>query len=751
MRRPIAVLLLVAAFLAVSCARQSRTTDTARDVVVENDQFRLVITSDGIAKSLLYKPGNIECLMQGRNAPISTLTLERPYQNEVKLAYPTKETTFKANAVRREGDTLIVGFELEPWEARIHLKITPDYIGFRLDDFRLNVANYGIDMTEPPVSEMWFLQLPVRDREHYGDWLNVVWDDSQAVNLLGTDPYARIDSEEREGYRVLKAGVHEKAKLNGVGAALIACPTDKLLDTIARVEEDFRLPRGVQSRRHELYNASYYWSGDVVPGNVDEHIRYARMGGFRTFMLYYPCFIEGNGYRKLGNYDWRAEYPNGKEDLRRMLDKIKAAGMVPGFHFLHSHIGRDSRYVTPKADHRLNLLKVFTLAKPLRETDTTIYVEQNPQHSTMTDNRRVLKIGTELISYAGYTTSPPYSFTGCVRGIDGTTVAAQPAGYMLGLLDVSEFGATSIYVDQNSSLQDEIAAKLADIYDAGFRFLYFDGSEGVNPPFWLNVPLAQWRVYKRLQPEPIFAEGAAKAHFSWHMLTGGNAFDVFAPEVLKESIRKHPADEAPRMRNNFTRVNFGWLGYWVPDEKTVGTQPDMIEYVTSRAAAWDCPISIQADLSAFARHARTADNFEVIRRWEEARARHWLTREQKQALRNLGQEHILLLNEKNELELAPYDEIPGVANGSREIRAFTFSRGKDLYAVYWHISGDRRIELDLRPGDFTLMETLGRETKVESGRDGKSVLPAGARRYIKARNLSKAQLLAAFKTATIHD
>ena len=68
------------------------------------------------------------------------------------------------------------------------------------------------------------------------------------------------------------------------------------------------------------------------------------------------------------------------------------------------------------------------------------------------------------------------------------------------------------------------------------------------------------------------------------MLTGGNAFDVFRPEILKESIRKWPAEQAPRMKADFTGVNFGWLGYFLPAENTVGTQPDMFEYVTSPLA-----------------------------------------------------------------------------------------------------------------------------------------------------------------------
>ncbi|MEN6353473.1 MAG: hypothetical protein ABFD02_08465 [Bacteroidales bacterium] len=734
----------------MSCA--DKTVNNTDDVVIENDQMKLVITSDGIAKSLIYKPGNIECLIQGKKVPVSTITEPRPYQNEVKLAYPNKKTTFKSNSVRKEGDKLVIGYELIPWEATVSVKITPDYFAFTLEAFNLT-EDYGISMTEPPISEMWFLRLPVRNLGHWGDWLNVIWDDKVAVNVLAADPCANADSEEGEGYRILQAGVDEKVKLTGVTAALITSAKDELLDKIAIVEEDYKLPHGVVSRRHDLYNASYYWTANVTPVNVDEHIKYAKMGGFRLMNIYYPVFLESRGYRLIGNYDvYRSEYPNGKADLKAMLAKIKAAGITPGCHFLHSHIGRDSKYVTPIPDHRLNLLRIFTLKQPLSKTDTTIYVEQNPQNSTMARNRRVLKIGTELISYRGYTTTPPYMFYGCERGIDKTTINAQPAGYMFGLLDVSEFGATSVYIDQYSDLQDEVADGIADLWDAGFEFIYFDGSEGVNPPFWYHVSGAQYRVFNKLKPEPIFAEGAAKTHFSWHMLTGGNAFDIFSPEKLKEETIKHPFREAPRMQDNFTRLNFGWLGYWLPGEKTIGTQPDQLEFVTSKAAAWDCPVSIHADPATLAKHPRTADNFEVFRRWEEVRAKKWLTNEQKNMLRNAKQEFTLLLNEKNEFELVPYDKIMNIADGSREVIAFTFERNKDLYAVYWHISGDKKMELPLKPGDLTLMEDLGKEIQIQSGQNGQNtIIPVGNRRYIKANKITKDELITAFKNAKILD
>jgi hypothetical protein len=750
MKLPLPLLALIPAII-LSCSGTGQRI--SNDIIIENEQVRLAISPEGFARSLVNKPTKTEFLIRNKKIPLSTITEERPYQNEVKLAYPTKRTTFKSNSIRKEGEKLIIGFELIPWEAVLSFKITPGYIGFTLERFQLTVSDYGILMTEPPVSEMWFLQLPVRKLEHYGDWLNVIWDEKVAVNLLATNTYANIDSEEGEGFRILQAGIDSKVKLTGAGAALITCSTGKLLDNIETVEKDFSLPHGVDSRRNKLYNASYYWSADVTPENVDQHIRYARQGGFRAMLIYYPSFLESNGYRLLGNYDkWRPEYPNGKEDLRKMLNKIREAGIVPGVHFLHTHIGRDSKYVTPVPDHRLNLLRTFTLARILGNSDTTIYVEQNPENSTMAEGRRVLKLGSELISYRNYTTVPPYKFTGCVRGIDETTVSSQPAGYIFGLLDVSEFGATSVYIDQNSDLQDEIAEKIADIYNSGFGFMYFDGSEGVNPPFWFHVANAQYRVFSRLKPEPLFAEGAAKSHFSWHMLTGGNAFDIFSPEVLKEETRKHPFREAPRMKNNFTRLNFGWLGYWIPDEKTVGTQPDMLEYVTSRAAAWDCPVSLQTNFESFSRHARTADNLEVLKRWEDARANGWLTGEQKKMLQDGSREHILLINEKKEFELVPYDQIPDVAGGSREIRAFTFSRNNEQYVVYWHISGNRKLILPLNSSDFILLKDLGQEIQNDVKSDGpNSIIPVGDRKYIKTTKLTKDEFSEAFRNAKIMD
>ena len=303
-------------------------------------------------------------------------------------------------------------------------------------------------------------------------------------------------------------------------------------------------------------NASIYWSAYVTPKTVDDHIALAKEGGFRMMMIYYPALVKGakgdSGYGGIGEDELRDEYRDGFKSLEEMLGKIKAAGITPGLHVLHTFIGFKSSYVTPVADHRLNLVRHFTLSRPLGTDAGDVYVEEDPSACPTNEHSRILRFGGELIGYESFTTARPYRFTGVKRGEKETNVTPHPQGEIGGVLDVCEYGAHSCYIDQNSSLQDEIAEKIARIYNAGFRFMYFDGSEGADVPYGIHVPGAQWKVVSRMKEPPLFTSGAAKGHFDWHFLGGANAFDVFPPEKFKAMIVRWPvrgAAHAPELQS----------------------------------------------------------------------------------------------------------------------------------------------------------------------------------------------------------
>ena len=711
-------------------------------IVIENPLFRLTVGEDCIAQSLICKANGEECLAKDAKLPLFSVTQERPFNNEVKLATLCKKTTYPANSLRREGDKLIVGFSVAPYEAVVQVREEESYVNFYLDRFIVHPTDYGnLRMDTPPATEFCLLQLPVADRENFGQWLNVSWDENTAVNVLASDSRTLIDAEKRAGYHILNAAVRRDIRLQGPGAALIVAPKEQLLDCVAAVEEDFDLPRGVESRRDPYTNQSIYYTWELYPDTVEEHIRYCKAGGYKLMQVYFTSiFKSAQCYGLCGDYDYNDHYPNGAEDLKKVLSRLKEEGIIAGLHLLQPHIGLKSRYVTPVADHRLHLIQHYTLAKPLGKEDTTIYVEQDPTTAPMADKRRVLQFGGELITYEGCSEEPPYCFTGCTRGAFDTTATEHPLGQIGGVLDVSEYSAVSAYLDQNTSLADEVSQKLADTYNCGFGFVYFDGSEGTNAPYAYHIPNAQYRVYKKLQIAPLFCEGAAKAHFSWHMLSGANAFDIFRPEVFKEMIGKYPIPEAIEMQKDFTRVNFGWWQFWGGS----GTQADQFAYSSAKAAAWDCPATMISDRKFFGENPRLYDILEVLRRWENARTSGFFTPEQKEQMKDLQQEHILLINEQKEYELQPYFAVKLPEDSP--ITAYTFTRGAETWAVYWHKSGEGKLQLPVDSSEIQLLEELWQPPV--SLENGPAILPADKCRYIKT-SLPMEKLVELFQKAKL--
>ena len=709
-------------------------------IFLENDVFRLTVGEDCTAKSLVLKASGEELLATDAGTPLFSVTQERPYNNEIKLIHMNKKTTFPANRAQYEDGKLRIGFDIAPYEAVVDVKIAPAYIAFTLERFIVHKTDYDyLLMDTPPVLSFRVCALPVRERKNFGEWLNTMWDEKGAVALIATSTHAEIDSEGYRGYRVLTADAHRDILLEGCGAALIAAKTEDFLDAVEAVEIDYDLPRGVASRRNKnKINASMYWTYDVTPDTVDKHIEYAKRAGFRMMLIYHSaCFKTHYGWDLGGNYDLRDEYEGDFENFRRVLDKIKAAGITPGLHFLHTHIGIKSRYVTPVADHRLHIKRHLTLAQPLDTEATEIVVAQNPRGCPKDfEFCRKLQFGGEIISYESYTTEPPYKFLGCKRGEFDTNIVSHEKGQIGGVLDMGEFGPTSLYLDQETDLMDEIAEKIARAYNLGFEFVYFDGSEGTNAPFAFHIANAQYRVYKHFSPAPLFCEGAAKTHFSWHMLSGANAFDVFRTDIFKRMIDAHPVHEAPLMRRNFSRLNFGWWAFYED------TRPDVYEYGMSRAASWDCPVSMQANFERFEKNPRTDDVFEVIRRWEDVRERDWLTEEQKEMMHSTT-EHILLVNESGEYELVPYYQVEGTPEG---LYAFTFTRADKNYAVYWYQGEDKEIALPL--ADVLVEEALGGTVTAQREENGCTVLPASHRRYLSTAASPEA-IADAFRAAKI--
>jgi hypothetical protein len=233
------------------------------------------------------------------------------------------------------------------------------------------------------------------------------------------------------------------------------------------VEEDFNLPRGVESRRRKESRYSYYQALTMTPQDAERQIKFAKMGGFRTMNVYCLAFAS-----TLGHFPWRPEYPRGMEDLQEIVAKISGAGIIPGLHIFYTMAGEADAYVTPEPDPRLNLLRSFTLAETIDATATVVPIEESPRLCTMGDGKRVVRIQNELISYKEYSANPPYRFEGCQRGALGTKAASHEMSERVGLLDMYGDAGPGPGVNawlfarfnQDASIQAEVAQRLQTIY-----------------------------------------------------------------------------------------------------------------------------------------------------------------------------------------------------------------------------------------------------------------------------------------------
>ena len=729
--------------------------DGKTPVVVETKAFRLTINPDATARSLIAKATGEECLLTDEKIPVFASTQIRPFNNEIRLVQQVKRTTYPANRIRREGDLLYMGFETAPYQVAVRVTETPEgYATFRIDRLFSNTEDehqyWHWNLDVPPVDSFRLLQLPVRERRNFGDWLNVMWDEKAVVGVLGGTPYMDVDNEKRRGFRKLTVeSLKDYGVTNGVAVLAVGTTKEGFLGQIDAVERDLGLPRGVQSRRDSRLNASIFWTaGFFRPENVDTIVRYMKQGGFRMLLVYYSGLVKAKSYNTMPDYTLDNGWTEDK--LTAAIDRLHREGISVGLHTLQTFIGVKSPYVTPEADHRLAILKHYTLAQPipLAATPTEIFVEENPVAAPMQEKIRVLRFGTELFTYTGRTTERPFRFTGVKRRHFDTCAKDHPRGEIGGVLAMSECAAISSYVDQDSSLQDEVAEKIAGIYRCGLDFLYFDGSEDANVPCTVNIALSQYRCTEACRKAtgraPLFTEGCAKSHFGWHFQAGANAFDVFGPEIFKEKIVEYPLAAAKRLAKDFTRVDFGWWGFHLPKldgepareeglfragRRTVGTQADLWEYGTSKAAAFDSPSTVQIDFGVLARHKRTADILETMRRWEDVRAKKWLTSAQKEMLKDPAKEFHLYLNEKGAYELVEWKQLEVAGDTWSRVRAFVFERNGKRVVAYWDVA-DRSA--------LTLARPL----------DGKAELVAENKTYLET-SASQEDVRAAFAAATI--
>ncbi len=735
----------------------STSVTAAEPVVLETDCLRLTIDADGTVRSLVSKPEGKQYARADEPAPFAKVYRDGRSvpASQGKHAASTRRwvyqggRTFAASRVTRDGDELHVDFGEAKLRATYRVTAKNTYLAFEL-----------LKVVGEPVDRIDLLCLNLVGLPNRGAWVNFAFHEQFGVCLCAGNVRTNAEMDQATTSVAMCAVAEREVGLEETVAVLFGChdPRARFLDTMAVVESDFDMPSGAENRRWPELRLSYLWASRPTPENIGEYIRLARRGGFRMILFSYTAFSTGAGH-----FAWKDTYPNGISDLRKVTDAIREAGLKVGLHIHYSKARKTDSYVTPVPDDRLHLQRRFNLAENIDAQADTLPVQQTPDGCTLDEGRRVLKLGQELIAYEGYRTEPSFAFTGCDRGHLGTSASGHAKGTQFGLLNVDTWPAF-IRFDQDTDIQDEVALRIGKLYrqTGPYEMVYFDGAEDVHAPFWHHVASAQQRVFRQLDPAPPVCEAAHYSHFSWHMITRSNAYDIVAPaDGMKDFCRLMPCPTAAERTKDFSRIDFGWLGRL--GEKNAS--PDVWEYVASRAAAWDCPISLKAAPAEVTSNPRWEDCLDAIRTWEDARLGGHLTEAQRETLRNVRpedahyvpcfdqrgiwenivagrdltpvqrrilanrQEHHLFLNEQGEYELVPIAELP-VAHDA--IKAFWFERASqpgDTYVLLWAVDDDVELRLPMTDESVRGMQPFETKTTLrQSG--GKVVVPVSGRSYL---------------------
>lgn len=332
----------------------------------------------------------------------------------------------------------------------------------------------------------------------------------------------------------LWANAYERFNIKGARIALLAATPDNMLplirDVISKAPDIPPSTKGGAWAQHnkEGYGSYIMSFGGITEKTVDTWIETCRNLGFNQIDHH------GGGFFNFGELKIdSATYPNGWSDFRIINRKLKEAGISSIFHTYAYFIDKNSKYVTPVMHPDLGYFNAYTLAKPIGEHDTEIYVnESTADISTVTGffvrNSVSLRVGGELIEFTGVTKTAPYKFTGCKRGVAGTHKKLHSGGE-------KAYHMKEVYgrfvPDPESGLFKEIARKTAEIVNvAEFSGIYLDAIDGGDvlggaENFWYYPSLFIFEIARNLK-EPVGMEMSSMTHFWWHYRSRWQAWDI---------------------------------------------------------------------------------------------------------------------------------------------------------------------------------------------------------------------------------
>ncbi|NUP98547.1 MAG: hypothetical protein HUU35_01695 [Armatimonadetes bacterium] len=440
------------------------------------------------------------------------------------------------------------------------------------------------------------------------------------------------------GTRLVAESV-ERHGIEPAGVGFIACPRAELNETIVRFERAAGLPSphpgGVWGKVSPQAKRSYMLAIRMTEADTEAVIAFAKRAGLDTILIfqYLDSWPATTGHYLINRESW----PRGLDSLKEACDKIHAAGLKVGLHYLGASIYPPDPYVAPVPDKRLVRDAFATLGADINPTATFIPTAAPPTGFPEKDvdylgSGAVLRIGDELIHYSSLSMQPPYGFQGCARGYHGTVAAAHARG-----AEVAHMQRSYGYYlyDMDTPILDEVADNVTRIINAcKLDMVYWDGSEQLQGDHWYYNAKLHKAFYDRMDNKDAICQGSSVSHYSWHIHSRLASADGHG------DLKGYLDERAARFgwyRDNLLPIDVGW--YSVFDQ----SQPlDAFEYIVAKAVGHDASISFGTMPALFTSHPYLMAIADRIGLYERVRLAGRVPEATKTALREPGRDYRLV-------------------------------------------------------------------------------------------------------------
>lgn len=534
----------------------------------------------------------------------------------------------------------------------------------------------------------------------------------------------------------------------GSSVALYACPDDLGLSVIENIVLAEGLPHptidGKWVKDPAAYEPDIFWTGPH-----DHLIDYADALGLKNVQ------DDGMGefYIDPANH-WDGKlvwFADGRQmTIREFTDETRQHGIRYGLHTLCMFIQTRSSDVHPVPNEHLQTVLRTKLAGRVSATETAITVtdpsflaEKGTWHD---NNMNVLRIGTELLTYDGITTSAPWRLQNVKRGQFGTRASAHAAGDELVKLQITCYHGFIPDMKLMLTYADYYAQRLNDL---GMEYVDFDGFESC---MYQNQGDYAFKVFLR------------RLFDSYHQLTGGKYLRIMGSTVTEGSWHYMSVCNVGGDENMFDPVanhwgiegkdiRYQWGSSYFPITFGVQTyRGDWTVYdaenLEAKSIGWNATYMLGLDQNTVEESNEKKAIFKAFRAWENARHADVFTKATREKLADMRLKfHLEQIGEKS-FQLSPVKEIGFIEKADNQVHSLAIENPYDDQPLQFALrfNGPQSATL----GGFVITLPGGRQIKSERKMSsGEFVICKGNTAYIADKFRKKTEDLMLDHPATL--